>query len=95
MPPHSETLIENVRDGGVVANLAGNLVPSNSAGLRMHGLPADGTWRVSVARLPEMSAVPTLHGPRLDRNDRPTGGVLRGERAKAVVLSLLAEDGSA
>jgi PAS domain S-box-containing protein len=76
------TVIENLAEGLIIAELNGELVRWNPAALELHGFPGDergSHWLSEVGRLFELS---TVDGRIVPMEQWPISRVLRGERLR-------------
>jgi PAS domain S-box-containing protein len=79
-----QTVIENLTEGLIIADLKGNLLHWNPAALEMHGFKPgeDGEWSLKFAE--QVFVLSTLEGKPVPPREWPMSRVIRGEQLRDV-----------
>ena len=75
-------VIQNLREGLIIADLQGDLIYWNPAALSLHGFGASARGRCNLRDLPAMFELSSLHGPVLPLDQWPLARVLRREQVR-------------
>jgi PAS domain S-box-containing protein len=83
-----QTVIENLTEGVVVADLEGNVIHWNPAALAMHGFTGIEDWERKLPEFAEIFEVSTTDGEVLPLDQWPLARAIRGERLRDFVVRL-------
>ena len=86
------TIVDNLTEGLVVADLDGRLLQWNRAVLEMHGFDRPAPSPVPLARLPELFELSTEDGAILHLDEWPLSRILRGEVVRDCELRVRRRD---
>ncbi|MEA2572018.1 MAG: hypothetical protein QOI24_4019 [Acidobacteriota bacterium] len=81
-----EVVIENLQEGLVIADTAGNIRHLNPAVLRLFGLSGSEDWRRAMSLFPETFELATLDGTVLRFEQWPINRILAGETLNNIEL---------